>query len=159
MKLQKKDSRFKQGIFIPKNTRKYKGADHPRYLSSWELKLFRFCDMEPAILEWSSESIVIPYLSPIDNRVHNYITDAVVKMQTKTGIKKFLIEVKPFKQTIPPVERRHKQTGKLLKSTTYEQLTHIKNTAKWDAARKWCKKHDMEFTILTEHHLNIRKYI
>ena len=61
MKLLKKDERFKQGIFKPLNPQKYRGRDLPRFLSSWELKFFRFCDSEPAILEWGSESIVIPY--------------------------------------------------------------------------------------------------
>lgn len=158
MKLNTKNDKFKQGIYKPTNPEKYKGRDLPRYLSSWELKFFRFCDNEPTILEWGSESIVIPYLNPIDNRVHNYIVDAVVKMQTKNGIKKFLIEVKPYKQTIKP-EPRLKKNNKPRKSMVYEQLMYIKNKAKWEAAEKWCKKHDMEFTILTEHHLNIRKYI
>lgn len=158
MKLDKKDSRFKQGIFTPMNREKYKGRDYPRYLSSWELKFFRFCDSESSVLEWSSESIIIPYLNPVDNRVHNYITDAVIKMKTRDGVKKFLVEVKPHKQTIKPLDKVSKKTGKPLKSSLYEKLTFIKNTAKWDAAKKWCKKHDMEFTIITEHHLNIRKY-
>lgn len=159
MKLEKKDTRFKQGVYIPKNKEKYKGRDYPRYLSSWELKFFRFCDIEPAILEWSSEAIVIPYLSPIDNKVHNYITDAVIKMKTKEGVKRFLVEVKPYKQTLKPVMRLNKKTSKPCKSSIYEQLTFLRNQAKWDAAKKWCKKHDMEFTIITEHHLNIKKYI
>ena len=77
-------------------------------------------------------------------------------MKTRDGIKKFLIEVKPYKQTIRP-EVKLTKFNKPRKSTVYEQLTYIKNKAKWEAAEKWCKKHDMEFTILTEHHLNIRK--
>jgi len=40
----------------------------------------------------------------------------------------------------------------------YEQLNYIKNTAKWESAKKWCKQRGFEFTILTEHQLNIRKY-
>jgi hypothetical protein len=159
MKLIAKNSKFKQGIYMPTNKEKYKGRDYPRYLSSWELKLFRFCDKESTVLEWSSESIVIPYVNPIDGKVHNYITDAVIKLKTKEGPKKFLVEVKPYKQTIRPIQKRHKITGKILKSCVYEQLTYLKNEAKWEAAKKWCKKHDMEFTILTEHHLNIRKYL
>jgi len=158
MKLQTKNPRFKQGIYVPQNKQKYKGRDYPRYLSSWELKLFRFCDCNKDVLEWGSESIVIPYINPIDNKVHNYIVDAIIKLRTNEGIKKFLVEVKPYKQTIKPVNRLTK-TNKVPKSLLYEQLSYIKNTAKWNAAREWCKKRDMEFTILTEHQLNIRKYI
>lgn len=158
MKLIAKNPRFKQGVFNPANKQKYKGRDLPRYLSSWELKLFRFCDCNQDVLEWGSESIVIPYVSPIDNKVHNYIVDAVIKLKTKDGVKTFLVEVKPYKQTIRPVERLTK-TNKVSKSVLYEQLSYIKNQAKWNAAREWCKKRNMEFTILTEHQLNIRKYL
>lgn len=157
MKLGKKNSRFKQGVYNPINKEKYKGKDYPRYLSSWELKLFRFCDLNSDVLEWGSESIVIPYLNPIDNRVHNYIVDAIIKLKTKDGVKKFLVEVKPYKQTLKPVSRLTK-TNKVPKSLVYEQLAFIKNQAKWSAAKEWCKKRDIEFTILTEHQLNIRKY-
>jgi hypothetical protein len=158
MKLTTKNPRFKQGVFNPANKQKYKGRDLPRYLSSWELKLFRFCDCNQDVLEWGSESIVIPYVSPIDNKVHNYIVDAVIKLKTKDGAKTFLVEVKPYKQTIRPVERL-KKNNKVSKSVLYEQLNYIKNQAKWNAAREWCKKRNMEFTILTEHQLNIRKYL
>ena len=137
---------------------KYRGRDIPRYLSSWELKLFRFCDLNPDVIEWGSENIIIPYLNPIDNRMHNYIVDAYVKLKTKQGVKKFLVEVKPYKQTIKPPLRNTK-TNKIPKSLVYEQLNYIKNTAKWEAAKKWCEKHNMEFTLLTEHQLNIRKYL
>lgn len=143
---------------MPVNREKYKGKDYPRYLSSWELKLFRFCDMNSDVIEWGSENIVIPYLNPIDNRVHNYIVDAFIKLKTKEGTKKFLVEVKPYKQTLKPVSRLTK-TNKVPKSLVYEQLAYIKNQAKWGAAKDWCKKRDIEFTILTEHQLNIRKYL
>jgi hypothetical protein len=157
MKLLTPNKRFKQGIYIPTNKEKYKGRDYPRYLSSWELKLFRFCDYSSDVLQWGSESVVIPYLNPIDERIHNYIVDAFIKLKTDKGVKNFLVEVKPFKQTIKPCERKTK-TNKVPKSLIYEQLTYIKNKAKWDAAKEWCKKRNMEFTILTEHQLNIRKY-
>lgn len=158
MKLIKKNPRFKQGIFIPQNKQKYKGRDYPRYLSSWELKLFRFCDLNEDVLEWGSENIIIPYLSPIDNKVHNYIVDAVIKLKTNNGVKKFLVEVKPYKQTLKPQTRTTKN-NKVPKSLLYEQLTYIKNIAKWNAAKEWAKKRDLEFIILTEHQLNIRKYL
>jgi hypothetical protein len=158
LKLNKKNTRFKQGVYSPVNKLKYRGRDLPRYLSSWELKLFRFCDMNPDVIEWGSESIIIPYLNPIDNRVHNYIVDAIIKLKTSNGVKKFLVEVKPYKQTIKPVARITKNKT-VSKTSVYEQLNFIKNQAKWAAAKKWCSKKDMEFTILTEHQLNIRKYI
>jgi hypothetical protein len=158
MKLIKKNPRFKQGIYIPQNKEKYKGRDYPRYLSSWELKLFRFCDLNEDVLEWGSENIIIPYVNPIDNRVHNYIVDALVKLKTNNGIKKFLVEVKPYKQTIKPATKTTRN-NKVPKSLLYEQLAYVKNQAKWKAAKDWANKRDLEFIILTEHQLNIRKYL
>lgn len=153
MKLTKKNPKFYQGIYIPKNKEKYKGNDYPRYMSSWELKLFRWCDDNAEVLEWSSENIIIPYLNPITSRTHNYIVDAVIKIKTPNGPKKFLVEVKPYKQTIPPDINKPAKT----KNQIYERLSFIKNNAKWEAAKQWCKQRDFEFCILTEHHLNIRK--
>lgn len=149
MKLQLKNSKFIQGIFRPLHTEKYKGHDLPRYLSSWELKLFRWCDTNPNVLEWGSENVVIPYTSPIDNKTHRYIVDAFIKLKTASGIKKFLVEVKPYKQTVEP----EKTTNRSKKSLIYEQLTYIQNMAKWEAAKKWCKDRGIEFTILTEKEL------
>lgn len=153
MKLTKKNPKFSQGIYIPKNKTKYRGNDYPRYMSSWELKLFRWCDDNNDVLEWSSENIVIPYVSPIDQRTHNYIVDAVIKLKTSNGIKKFLVEVKPYKQTVPPSYEKPVKS----KTQIYERLNYIRNKAKWDAAKMWCEKRDFEFVILTEHHLNIKK--
>jgi hypothetical protein len=149
MKFTIKNSKYVQGIFKPTHIEKYKGHDLPRYLSSWELKLFRWCDTNPNVLEWGSESIVISYLNPVDNKPHRYIVDAVIKLKTSEGIKKFLVEVKPFKQTIKP----YTTPGKHKKTLLYEQLTYIQNMAKWEAAKKWCKKRGFEFTVLTEKEL------
>lgn len=149
MKLTIKNNKFVQGIFKPMHMEKYKGHDLPRYLSSWELKLFRWCDSNPNVIEWGSESIVIPYESPIDKKIHRYIVDAVVKLKTAEGLKKYLIEVKPFKQTVEP----QNSPGKQKKTLIYEQLTFIQNKAKWEAAKIFAKKHGFEFTILTEKEL------
>jgi len=149
MKLQIKNNKYVQGIFKPTHMEKYKGHDLPRYLSSWELKLFRWCDTNPNVLEWGSETMVIPYENPIDHKIHRYIVDAMIKLKTATGIKKFLVEVKPSKQTVKPTET----PGKHKKTLLYEQLTFIQNQAKWTAAREFCKKRDMEFCILTEKEL------
>jgi len=149
VKLTIKNNKYVQGIFKPTHLEKYKGHDLPRYLSSWELKLFRWCDTNPNVLEWGSEAIVIPYENPLDKKIHRYIVDAIIKLKTATGTKKFLVEVKPSKQTTKPVEKPGKQKKTLL----YEQLTYIQNQAKWAAAKEFCKKRDMEFCILTEKEL------
>ena len=72
----KKYSQYKQGIYKPSD--KYVGSNKPIYRSSWELKFFRWCDSNPNVLEWTSESICIPYTSPLDGRVHRYFVDNTV---------------------------------------------------------------------------------
>ena len=63
-----------------------------------ELRFMKECDKNEKILKWSSEEIVIPYISPIDNKKHRYFPDFLI--QTTKGW--FLIEVKPQIQTKPP---------------------------------------------------------
>lgn len=144
---------FLQGRYKPKNPKKYKG-DHNNiiYRSSFERKFLCYCDMNKNILEYSSEEIVIPYRSPIDMKIHRYFPDFYIKEKTADGtIKKYIIEIKPYKQTIEPEVKRRKT-----KSYIYEALEYTKNSAKWDAAREWCLDRGYEFKILTEKDLGIK---
>ena len=121
------------------------------YRSLWERKFMVFCDKNPNVIEWGSEEIVIPYRSPIDGRFHRYYVDFYIKITTKSNeVKKYLIEIKPKKQTIPPPQEK-KQT-KVWKD---KALTFCKNKAKWEAAKEWCEDRQMEFLILTEDHLGV----
>ena len=147
-----KNNKFKQGVFKPKNNQKYLGKETPVYRSGWELKFFRWCDDNTNVVEWASESIIIPYLSPIDNKVHRYYTDGVVAIKESTGIKKYIIEIKPKAQTVAPV-RGKKRPATIM----YETARYAQNMAKWQAARKWCEKHNYSFLILTEYELGINK--
>lgn len=114
----------------------------------------RFFDTSSFVVEWGSESIIIPYIKPTDGKMHRYYTDFNVKMKARDGsINKFLIEVKPYKQTIPPTNHGNKKPKTLL----MEQVTYAINYAKWDAAKQWCKKNGYQFTTFTEKDIN--KYI
>jgi hypothetical protein len=42
-------------------------------------------DKDPSIVEWSSEEHVIPYRSPIDNRMHRYFVDFYIKKKMPDG--------------------------------------------------------------------------
>ena len=141
-----------KGRYTPKNPQKYVG--NPQriiYRSSWERKLMVYCDTNKDVLEWGSEEVIIPYLSPWDGQVHRYFPDFYVKVKQNTGtIKKFIIEVKPKNQCVPPVESR-KKTKKWYKEAKAWGI----NSAKWKYATEWCDKNDMEFKILTEDHLGI----
>ena len=142
-----------KGKYTPKNPNKYKGNPHRIvYRSLWERKFMKYCDFNDAVLEWGSEEIIIPYLSPWDGRIHRYFPDFYIKVKQHNGmVKKFIIEVKPKKQTRPP-----KPVVRKTKRWINEVRTFGVNEAKWKHATKWCKDNDMEFKILTEEELGIR---
>lgn len=125
-------------------------------MSSWELKLFRWCDSNNDVVEWSSEQIAIRYHNPITEKTSCYFPDALIKIKHGNVIKKYLVEVKPYKQTIDP--KTMDQGRKKKKTILFENLNYIKNQAKWTAAQKWCATQGYEFTILTEKELGIFKY-
>lgn len=147
----KKDDRYTQGVYKPINPQKYKGKGFAIYRSGYELKFFKWCDTNKRVLEWGSESYVIPYLSPLDGKYHRYFVDNYVKLQLDNNkIEKYLIEIKPFAQTKKPEKGRKRQT-----TFIYEAKTFITNKAKWEAAQKFCDKKGFKFLILTEKELNI----
>ena len=86
-----------KGYFVPKNPQKYRGdPSNIIYRSRWELKLMMNIDTHPDIIEWASEEFSIAYRSPIDNKVHRYFPDFLVRKKDPTGqIKTMVIEVKP----------------------------------------------------------------
>jgi hypothetical protein len=137
-----------QGKYKIKNPEKYKG-DHRNiiYRSSWELRVFNYMDRNPDVIKWSSEEIIIPYKSPIDGRKHRYFPD--VWMKTKNG-DVYLIEIKPFKETVEPKKR-----SRITKQYLYEVRTWGINSAKWDAARDFCADRNWKFKIITEKELGI----
>lgn len=147
-----KYTRFKQGIYRPVDRNKYHGKKLPEYRSSWELKFFQWCDRNSNVLEWSSESVIVPYVSPIDKRVHRYFVDSTILLRENDVIKKYLVEIKPSKQTRPPVNSKNKKKSTII----YENVTYAINQAKWAAAEKYAKKKNMKFIILTETELNVR---
>ena len=93
-----------KGYFKANNPQKYRGDPTKIiYRSSWELKLMLYLDSHPDIIWWQSEEVVIPYLSPIDNRIHRYFPDFLVKKKKADGtVEVEMIEIKPKKQTRPP---------------------------------------------------------
>jgi hypothetical protein len=137
-------SKYRQGIFTPVNKDKFIGTKAV-FRSGLELKFMRFCDNNANVLKWGSENIVVPYLSPLDGRVHKYYVDNFVIIKEGDIIKRYLIEIKPSSQITAPTVKYRKKSHLL-----YEQIMYVKNQAKWAAAREFCKKKDLEFIILTE---------
>lgn len=141
-----------KGIFRPKNPIKYKGnPTNIIYRSSYELKAMMKLDSNPDIKCWSSEEFFVPYRSPLDGKIHRYFPDLFVE---KRDGSKFLFEIKPATQTIPPVLVETKQK-KLTKSSIKAQLEWAKNNAKWEAAKTFCEQRGWIWQILTERELNI----
>ena len=60
-----------KGKYIPTNPKKYRGdPSQVIYRSLWERKLMVYCDRNSKVVEWGSEEVIIPYMSPKDGRLH-----------------------------------------------------------------------------------------
>ena len=105
-----------KGKYIPKNKDKFLSKRTPIYRSMWERRFMIYCDKSENILEWDSESIHIPYISPKDDRWHNYYPDFYIKYKDKNDhIINAIIEIKP----------------------KYQMKWDV-NFAKWKACQKIC---------------------
>ncbi|PNX48685.1 MAG: head completion protein [Thermoplasmata archaeon M11B2D] len=141
-----KESKYYQGKFYPKNPKKYRGdPNNIVYRSSWELKFMIYCDTKKNIIEWGSEEYVIPYVSPMDGEFHRYFVDFYVKVRTKDNVtKKYLVEVKPESQIVPPKQQKRKTKRFLTEVSTFAV-----NRAKWLSAKDFCENNNMSFMLLT----------
>lgn len=139
--------------YKPSYPSKYKGDPNNIICrSSWERRFCKYCDLNESVISWGSEEFWIPYLSPVDNRVHRYFPDFIMKVRESSGqVKTYVVEVKPRKQTVPP-----KKPKRQTKSYLYECKTYAVNQAKWKAAVEFCKDHMIEFKVVTEKELGIR---
>ncbi len=133
-------SKFAQGVFRPQNAEKYVGKRDPRYRSGWELAFMQFCDSNSNILQWASESIVIPYRHPLTGKMTNYIPDFLVVYRNKNNtMRAEVVEIKPKKQSI--LESKASNRDRAIVAVNY---------AKWDAATKWCRRQGLTFRVITE---------
>ena len=141
-----------RGKYYPSFPRKYKGdPTNIIYRSLWERKFMVYCDKNTKILEWGSEEIALPYISPHDSRVHRYFPDFYIKVQENTGkIKRYLIEVKPLKQTTKPKKPKRQTKGYIR-----EAFEYARNQAKWKAAKEYCADRMWEFKVIKEKELDI----
>jgi hypothetical protein len=140
-----------KGRFIPKNPKKYAGdTNNIIWRSTWERKVMDWLDQSDSVVYWSSEELAIKYYNPVDNKIHRYFPDFIVKVKRKDGtVMTHVIEVKPEHQTKQPVRKR--KTQKFIN----EYITYTINQSKWKAATEFCKDRGWEFRILTEKNLGI----
>ena len=141
------------GRYLPENPKKYVGdSKNIIYRSLWERKFMRYCDLTESVDQWQSEEFWIPYISPLDKRVHRYFPDFIIKVKESTGqIKTYVIEVKPKRQTVEP-----RKKSRVTKSYIYECKTYAVNKAKWKAATEFCEDRRIEFKIITEDELGLK---
>jgi hypothetical protein len=134
-------AKYANGKFSIKNAEKYIGKKVPTYRSSWEFAFMNFCDNNPAVVQWASESIQIPYFNPVLGRQTIYVPDFIivyVDANKKRHVE--VVEIKPLTQVTM-------ETAKSLK----DKYSVAVNMAKWAAADAWCKANNMRFRVVTEH--------
>jgi len=134
--------RFAKSIYQVKNLDKYVGSKLPYCRSSWETTFCLFCDNNPAIEQWASEPVKIPYRDPLTGKPTVYVPDFLISYIDR-NMKKHaeLIEIKPANQMIL------EKVGK----NPYNQAQYVKNMAKWAAAGKWAQQQGIKFRIINEH--------
>jgi hypothetical protein len=143
-----------KGKYKPQKPEKYLG-DHKNivYRSLWERKFMVFCDTNESVLSWGSEEVIVPYISPKDNRKHRYFVDFIVETINKDGNREVtLVEIKPKSQCCEPKEKKTKNRRYLK-----EVMTYGVNQAKWKAATNFAEDRGWKFKVLTEDNLFPKK--
>ncbi|RLA01860.1 MAG: hypothetical protein DRQ47_07535 [Gammaproteobacteria bacterium] len=136
-------SKFHQSFFHPNNPKKYVGKGSIKMRSSWETTFAMFCDNDPNVLEWASESIRIPYFNPLTRKKTTYVPDFLVRYKDARGKEVVeLVEIKPYKQSVFEGRQNQKQ----------KEVVAV-NHAKWKAAQMFCKAKGIQFRVVTEKEL------
>ena len=139
--LKPSNRRYKQGYINPKSCKKLYESQQDKpiiYRSSYVKVFVQWLERTPSVLRWGSECIKIDYINANDGKWHHYYPDYVVEREDGT----YLIEVKPYNQTIPPSSRVPKNS--------YQWTTYITNVSKWKYAKEFCERNNMKFKIITE---------
>lgn len=133
-----KNSKYKQGYYDARRSTKYRGPSLLiPYRSSYEYRFILYCENNPNVVEWSYETLKIPYKDPT-GKLHNYYMDFIVKYKNGST---YLIEVKPYTQTLPQ-----------------RNAAYRKNSLKWEAAKNYANERGFTFMIVTEKSLERMKF-
>ena len=133
--------KFASGKYQVKNPEKYMGKRLPTYRSSWEFTFMSFCDNNPAVLNWSSEGVQIPYFNPVSGKQTIYVPDfLVVYVDANQRQHTELVEIKPSKEVTMESAKSYR-----------DKLMVAINMAKWAAADAWCKANNIRFRVITEY--------
>jgi hypothetical protein len=134
-------SKYAQGKYQIKNPEKYIGKKTPTYRSSWEFTFCSFCDNNPAVVNWASEAIQIPYYNPVSGKNTIYVPDFLVVYVDKNQRKHTeLVEIKPSKEVTMETAKSYR-----------DKLMVAINMAKWAAADSWARANNIRFRVVTEY--------
>lgn len=134
-------AKYANGFYQLINPAKYVGKKAPHYRSGWEHTFMRFCDNNPAVLQWANEAIHINYRNPFTNKNTIYVPDFFMVYVDASGQQHAeVIEVKPTKET------SLREAG----NSKRAQAAAILNMAKWQAANAWCSANNLKFRVVTE---------
>lgn len=134
-------AKYANGKYTIKHPEKYVGKRAPTYRSSWEFTFCNFCDNNPAVIQWASEAINIPYRNPVTGKQTIYVPDfIIVYIDANQQQHTEMIEIKPMSQTTMESARSPK-----------DKLSVAINLAKWAMADAWCKARGIKFRVVTEH--------
>ena len=134
-------AKYANGKYTVKNPEKYMGKKLPTYRSSWEFAFMNFCDNNPAVLNWTSESVKIPYYNPVSGKNTIYVPDfLIVYVDANQKQHTEVVEVKPSTETTMESARSYR-----------DKLSVAINMAKWAAADAWARANGMRFRVITEY--------
>lgn len=159
----------KQGYYKLQNLDKFLGDPTKIiYRSGWESAFCRYCDLNPKIIQWSSEPIGIDYYNRIANlsecqkynlnpnnpsnwKICKYYIDFWCKVKINDNeIEKWLIEIKPYYQTVKPIPPKEGAKLKEVKRYVTDAKNYLVNEAKWAAAKIYAEQNNAKFYIFTE---------
>lgn len=147
-----KNARTKQGYFKVSESVKYIGSvKKVIYRSSWEERFCIWCERSTLVDKWASESIVVKYNCPIENKIKNYYPDFLVKL--KNG-QTWLVEVKPEKEYKTPPSFPKRKTKKSLSNYEYLMKHYLVNRSKFKSAIAFCKTKNWTFFVANEKWFN-----
>ena len=156
-----KTSKYKQGLFIPKNKEKCIKLNNQGglfYRSGLEHKLMVYLDNNESVVHWNTELIKIPYrknawnnqLLEMTETDHTYYPDFYYELKKSDGtMSRVVAEVKPDHETKPP-KVPNNPTAKQLKNFEYSLKEYSNTLDKWKYCIEWCKTKGFEFIIITD---------
>lgn len=134
-------AKYANGKYTIKHPEKYVGKRAPTYRSSWEFTFCSFCDNNPAVINWASEAIQIPYYNPVSGKNTIYVPDFIIVYVDANQRKHTeLVEIKPSTQTTMESAKSYR-----------DKLSVAINMAKWAAADNWARANNMRFRVVTEY--------